>query len=128
VRLLTSGELVRIMKERGVGRPSTYAKAIESNKRHGYIVESKRGYLVPTKLGISILDYLRQRYPSITSEAHTRELMKIIEAVERGEKRGTEALGELIERLIRENQTFSRLYSSIISQNIKHVLEGLTEK
>jgi len=128
VRLLTSGELVRIMKERGVGRPSTYAKAIESNKRHGYIVESKRGYLVPTKLGISILDYLRQRYPSITSEAHTRELMKIIEAVERGEKRGTEALGELIERLVRENQTFSRLYSSIISQNIKHVLEGLTEK
>jgi len=54
--------------------------------------------------------------------------MKIIEAVERGEKRGTEALGELIERLVRENQTFSRLYSSIISQNIKHVLEGLTEK
>ncbi|MEM1610263.1 MAG: reverse gyrase [Sulfolobales archaeon] len=128
VRLLTSGELVRIMKERGVGRPSTYAKAIENNKRHGYIVESKRGYLIPTKLGISILDYLRERYPSITSEAYTRELMRIIEAVERGEKRGVDALEEIIERLIRENQTFSRLYSNIVSQGIRPMLEGFTEK
>jgi reverse gyrase len=128
MRLLTSGELVRIMREKGVGRPSTYAKAIESNKRHGYIIESKRGYLVPTKLGISIINYLREKYPSITSETYTRELIKIIEAIERGEKRGIEALGEIVERLVRENQTFSKLYSSIISQNIKPLVEGLAEK
>jgi len=112
-RLITGGELVRIMRERGVGRPSTYSKAIESNKRHGYIVESKRGYLIPTKLGIKVLEYLRERYPGITSETHTRELMRIVEAVERGEKKGSEALVEIIERLLRENQTFYRAFSSI---------------
>jgi len=112
-RLISSGELVRIMKERGVGRPSTYSKAIENNKRHGYIVESKRGYLIPTNLGIKVLEYLRERYPGITSEAHTKELMKIVEAVERGEKNGQEALGEIIKRLLKENQTFYRTFNSI---------------
>jgi reverse gyrase len=124
VRLITGGELVRIMKERGVGRPSTYAKAIENNKRHGYIVESKRGYLIPTKLGISVLSYIKERYPSIASEIYTRDLMKVVEAVERGEKSGSQALSEILEKLLRENQAFHRAYAQHLGSRGQEAVES----
>ncbi len=110
-RLVTGGELVKIMKERGVGRPSTYAKAIENNKRHGYIVESKRGYMIPTKLGIAIMDYIRQRHPSIASEEHTRKLMELVESVERGERGAEDALREIISKILREGQKMVEQYA-----------------
>ncbi|HWQ17278.1 MAG TPA: reverse gyrase [Sulfolobales archaeon] len=111
VKLITGGELVKIMKEKGVGRPSTYAKAIESNKRHGYVVESKRGYLIPTKLGITIIDYIRQKHPSIASEEHTRRLMEQVESIERGERNAEEVLREILERYAREDQRIARIMS-----------------
>ncbi|PWV36602.1 MAG: hypothetical protein DJ555_06470, partial [Desulfurococcaceae archaeon] len=111
VKLITGGELVKIMKEKGVGRPSTYAKAIESNKRHGYVIESKRGYLIPTKLGITIIDYIRQRHPSIASEEHTKRLMEQVEAIERGERNAEEVLREILERYAREDQRIARIIS-----------------
>ena len=110
-RLITGGELVRIMKEKGVGRPSTYAKAIESNKRHGYVIESKRGYLIPTRLGITIIDYIRQNYPGIASEEYTRKLMEQVESIERGERNAEEVLREILERLAREDQRIARIMS-----------------
>ncbi|MEM2204454.1 MAG: reverse gyrase [Sulfolobales archaeon] len=111
VKLITGGELVKIMREKGVGRPSTYAKAIESNKRHGYVIESKRGYLIPTKLGITIIDYIRQKHPSIASEEHTRRLMEQVESIERGERNAEEVLREILERYAREDQRIARIMS-----------------
>jgi reverse gyrase len=83
VPLYTTGDIVRMMKEKGVGRPSTYHKAIEANRRHGYVVVSKRrGYLIPTKLGIQVSEFLRTHFSELTSEEYTRvmeERLKMIE-------------------------------------------------
>ncbi|MCX8196418.1 MAG: reverse gyrase [Acidilobaceae archaeon] len=95
VSLYTSGELVRLMKERGIGRPSTYHKAIEANRRHGYVVESKRrGAIVPTKMGIEVYSLLRNKFPLFVSEEYTRALEEKLDEIERGKSAG-ELLGEL---------------------------------
>jgi reverse gyrase len=83
VPLYTTGDIVRMMKEKGVGRPSTYHKAIEANRRHGYVVVSRRrGYLIPTKLGIQVSEFLRTHFSELTSEEYTRvteERLKMVE-------------------------------------------------
>jgi reverse gyrase len=88
-----------MMKEKGIGRPSTYSKAIENNKRHGYIIETKRGYLIPTKIGISVYDYISKLYPSISTEKATRKLENLIEKVQNGEISPDDALETILKDL-----------------------------
>jgi len=85
VRLYTSADVIKLMKESGIGRPSTYAKAIENNLRHGYVIESKkRLYLIPTKLGIEVKNYIESNYPELVSTEATRELEKLLDTVKSG--------------------------------------------
>ncbi|MEB3851135.1 MAG: reverse gyrase [Desulfurococcales archaeon] len=85
VSLLRSGDVVRLMKEHGIGRPSTYAKAVEANKRHGYVVESKRrSYLIPTRRGREVYSYLSTSFPELVSVEATRELEETLDKVAEG--------------------------------------------
>jgi hypothetical protein len=43
------------MKQKGIGRPSTYAITIEKLLERKYVVE-KNGYLFATKLGFRVVD------------------------------------------------------------------------
>ena len=62
---------------------SNYHKAIEANRRHGYIVVSKRkGYVIPTKLGLQIAEYLKTHFNEITSEEYTRVVEGLLDQVE----------------------------------------------
>ncbi|MEN2999133.1 MAG: reverse gyrase [Acidilobaceae archaeon] len=98
--LYTSGEVVRLMKERGIGRPSTYHKAIEANKRHGYVIESKRrGALVPTRIGVEAYELLRSRFPHLISEDFTSRLEERLDRVEHEGLSAREVLREVWESL-----------------------------
>ncbi len=60
VYLYTHSELVAKMKEKGIGRPSTYASIVEKLLERKYIIESK-GFLIPTELGKAVYFYLSNR-------------------------------------------------------------------
>ncbi len=100
IQLYGHGDVIRLMKERGLGRPSTYAKIIESIIRHGYVIESKyRKKLVPTKLGITVYDYLSSNYSSLVSEERTRKLQEEIDAIVEGKLSPLEVLSELLDEM-----------------------------
>mgnify|MGYP001772798443 CR=1 FL=1 len=83
VSLPTTFEVIRRMREEGLGRPSTYAKAIENNRKHGYVVISKRRqFLIPTKRGFAALEAVRKVYPQLTTPLYTAKLMRLMEKVE----------------------------------------------
>jgi reverse gyrase len=104
VRLLTTGDVVKLMKENGIGRPSTYSKVIESNIRHGYVIVSKkRGYLVPTKLGINVHKYLIENFGDLVSVETTRKLEEELDKIERGEVSPIEVLENLWKDLGKRN-------------------------
>ncbi|MEM4677764.1 MAG: reverse gyrase [Acidilobaceae archaeon] len=85
ISLLTSGEVVKLMKEKGIGRPSTYHKALEANKRHGYIIESKKvRALIPTKLGIEVYRRILETFPKVANEEFTKALEEQLDAIEQG--------------------------------------------
>ncbi|WP_194840464.1 reverse gyrase [Hyperthermus butylicus] len=112
VYLYTHGEIVSLMRERGLGRPSTYAKIIDALERHGYVIESKyRRRLVPTKLGIEVYEYLESRYGSLVSEERTRKLYRDIEEIASGNKSPVEVVNELLAELSELLETSLRQYT-----------------
>lgn len=82
VRLYTESDLVRLMRERGVGRPSTYAKIVSTLFRRRYVVKVGRGYLVPTSLGRKVYRFLKENYGGYVSEETTRRLEEAMKAIE----------------------------------------------
>ncbi|RLE49788.1 MAG: reverse gyrase [Candidatus Methanomethylicota archaeon] len=100
VKLFTQGELVQLMKERGIGRPSTYAKIIDVLRRRGYIIESKyRKELLPTKIGRRVYDFLKKMFGDMVSEERTRIVEEKMDLIERGELDYQRVLSEFYEEI-----------------------------
>ena len=123
--LLTSADVVRMMREHGIGRPSTYAKAIENNLRHGYVILSKkRQYLIPTKTGIEVLKYVQERCGVLTSVEFTRYLESLIEGVRTGRVSLNTALTYLLSEVV-VLRTSREVLKARAEQGGMPVVEGL---
>ena len=81
--LFSEADVVRLMRERGIGRPSTYAVILSKLKQRGYVIE-RSNRLIATKLGREVHAYLTDRYGQYVSEERTRQLEARMEAVEQG--------------------------------------------
>ncbi len=84
VELFTEGSLVQEMKNKGLGRPSTYAEIVSTLIERGYVRVLKGGRLYPTKLGQKVYEYLRKRFPKQVDEALTRALEEAMDEIEAG--------------------------------------------
>ncbi|HEX7503228.1 MAG TPA: type I DNA topoisomerase [Acidobacteriota bacterium] len=79
----SEASLVKVLEEKGIGRPSTYAKIIETlNKREYVYSEEKR--FVPTDLGVKVVDYLEENFRDIMNYNFTAELEKELDLVAAG--------------------------------------------
>ncbi len=100
-QLLTQASLISMMRREGIGRPSTYAKILETLFKRNYVIESKkRGYLIPTQLGSGVYYYLTKRFGPLVSEERTKELEKKMDMVESGGAEYTDVLNELYSELL----------------------------
>ncbi|MEM3350104.1 MAG: reverse gyrase [Saccharolobus sp.] len=96
VQLYTQGELVRDMKNKQIGRPSTYAVIISTLIKRRYVIEShKTKKLIPTDIGSAVFKYLDEKYKDIVSESRTSELLKKMNEIENGKIDYIEVLKEL---------------------------------
>lgn len=93
-------DIIKIMKEKGIGRPSTYAKAIDNNVKHGYIVLSKkRKVLIPTKLGLNVADIIKSSFQEFVGENVTKEIELLIDQIEEGKVRADLILQNIYENI-----------------------------
>jgi reverse gyrase len=98
--LLTQAEVVKLMKERGIGRPSTYAKIIDTIQRRGYVItSSKRGTMIATTRGIGVYAFLMSRFGSLVSEETTRKLQETMDRIEEGLVNYEEVLENVLKEL-----------------------------
>jgi len=115
VPLYTQGEVIQLMKERGIGRPSTYAKIVETLLRRAYIIRVGEGRVKSTLRGELVHEYLTsylreappeelpplfdpealRRVPSLVSEERTRILQAVMDEIERGSADRVKVLGEI---------------------------------
>ncbi len=99
--LYDEGDVIKLMKERGIGRPSTYAQIIKKLLDRGYVIKSKnKNKLIPTKLGIEVYNFLINNYPHLISEERTRELEKKMDLIEEGKEDYQKVLDELYKEII----------------------------
>ena len=81
----TQWTLIAQMKERWLGRPSTYATIISTLLRRWYITQiPKTGWLIPTKKWRIVYEFLTSRYKDLVSEEFTAYLEKQMDEVENG--------------------------------------------
>ena len=98
-RPYTQGEIIALMREKGIGRPSTYAKIVFTILERNYAVERKNR-LISTPLGFRVYMYLRQNFGNYTSEETTRRLESLMDLVEQGKADYNEILKELYQEIL----------------------------
>lgn len=75
--------LIKLLEEKGIGRPSTYAPTIYTLIIRNYIHKEK-GYFVPTDLGIKVNELLVAHFPKIMDENFTALMEKELDEVAEG--------------------------------------------
>ncbi len=98
VSLYSQADVLQMMKQRGIGRPSTYATILQRLFLREYIRE-RYGKLVPTIRGIKVFDFLSSRYSQFVSEDRTRILEEKMDKIEQGELDYEKTLRELYEEV-----------------------------
>ncbi len=84
----TEASLVKILEEKNIGRPSTYAPIIDTILRR-YYVERKNKQFVPTELGMIVVDLLKANFsdmPEIEFPARMEEELDLVEEGKMGWK------------------------------------------
>ena len=80
----TEASLVRMMEEKGIGRPSTYAPTITTIIARGYVSREKKR-LYPTELGRMVTSMMEMYFKDIVDMEFTAELEDKLDKVEEGE-------------------------------------------
>ena len=98
----TQGDVIRIMKEKNIGRPSTYAKIIKTLLDRRYVVESaKAKWLMSSEKGDEVYNFLITRYRDLVSEERTRLIERYMLEIEEGYRDYIITLRELYDEINR---------------------------
>ena len=73
--------LIKLMEEKGIGRPSTYAPTIETVIARKY-VERVQKQFHPTELGKIVVDLLKEYFPTIVDVGFTAEMETALDGIE----------------------------------------------
>lgn len=79
----SDASLIKLLEEKGIGRPSTYAPTVTTLLTRDY-VRRKKGYLVPTELGITVVALLKKAFSEIIDEKFTATMEEQLDKVEEG--------------------------------------------
>lgn len=89
----TEASLVKLMEEKGIGRPATYVPTVTLLGTRHYI-EKEGKYLVPTKLGEEVTDMLVRYFPDIMDVKFTANMEEKLDDIEYGGKVWQNVVGE----------------------------------
>ena len=77
----TDASMVKVLEEKGIGRPSTYAPIISVLQDRYYVTRNNR-QLVPTTLGKIICKILCESFPDVINEKFTSDIESDLDKIE----------------------------------------------
>ena len=80
----TDAGLVKVLEEKGIGRPSTYASIIETLADRNYVTREEDKKLTPTKLGRMVNTFLVKYFPKLINTEFTASMENELDSVENG--------------------------------------------
>lgn len=89
----TEASLIKILEEKGIGRPSTYAPTIDTLVQRGYVIIEQRR-LAPEEAGFLVTDLLVKHFPEIVDPSFTASMEERLDLVAGGETSYKKLLGD----------------------------------
>ncbi|MGA3081028.1 MAG: type I DNA topoisomerase [Terracidiphilus sp.] len=93
--------LVKVLEERGIGRPSTYASIINTIQDREYVSKIS-GRFYPTEIGMVVCDLLVENFPYIFDVAYTARLEEELDEIEEGTEKWTTLLNGFYDYFVEE--------------------------
>lgn len=79
----TEASLVKLLEEKNIGRPSTYAPIIDTILRRNYVERQNKNF-VPTELGIIVVDLLKDNFSNIVGVEFTAQMEEELDQIAEG--------------------------------------------
>jgi DNA topoisomerase I len=95
------GSLVKVLEERGIGRPSTYASIISTIQDREYVTKIS-GRFYPTEIGMVVCDLLVKNFPYIFDTAYTAKLEEELDDIEEGKEKWTDLMNGFYDHFVDE--------------------------
>ncbi|HWQ30741.1 MAG TPA: type I DNA topoisomerase, partial [Negativicutes bacterium] len=92
----TEATLVKVLEEKGIGRPSTYAPIISTILARGYVIKDKK-FLMPTDLGEKITGIMMEFFSDIVNVEFTANMENKLDEIEEGDKEWVQVIREFYE-------------------------------
>jgi len=112
---LTFESVVNTMKEREIGRPSTYSKIIDVLLERGYVVQRKT-YLLARNEGERVYEFLQKKYGDLVSEEVTRELLRRMDEIAQGKRSAIGVIEDLLKELYEKIPEMKERFPEILNK------------
>ena len=94
----SEASFVKLLEEKGIGRPSTYVPTISTLLGRNYVVREKKN-LVPTELGDIVNNIVSEYFKQIVDVDFTADMEKKLDDVEEGNENWTQIVEEFFNPL-----------------------------
>src|SRR6267154_1524258 len=109
----TEATLVKILEEKGIGRPATYAAIMTTIQDREY-VEKKEGRFHPTALGKTVNDVLIDGgFDDLFNETYTARMEQELDEIEEGKLKWTDALTEFYDKFKLDLAQFTKYSAEV---------------
>lgn len=117
----TEASLVRILEEKGIGRPSTYSPTISTIIDRGYVMREKK-QLIPTELGFVVTNLMKDNFKNIVDVKFTADMEEQLDHVEEGTLKGEQVLEEFYGPFIETvNEADAKIEKVVIPDEVSDI-------
>ena len=113
----TEASLVKVLEEKGIGRPSTYASILTTIQDREYVTKDQ-GKFRPTELGTVVTDMLVKHFEDIFDIQYTARMEEELDEVEDGKMTWVEALDEFYKKFEKDLKKASKNMENLKRQEI----------
>jgi len=93
--------LIKMLEEKGIGRPSTYSPIIETIQSRGYVVKENKAF-VPTELGFVIVELMISYFPEVIDIDFTVRMEQQLDEIEEGKREWLKVLKDFYDGYFKE--------------------------
>ena len=97
----SEAKVVKLMEEKGIGRPSTYASTIVTLVKHKYVV-SEKGIISPTEQGYRTNHVLEKYFPEIVDAKYTADMENKLDTISEGDQSTIKIISDFYYPFIKE--------------------------
>ncbi len=92
----TEASLVKLLEEKNIGRPSTYAPIIDTILRRNYVERQNKNF-APTELGVIVVDLLKDNFSNVVGVEFTAQMEEELDQVADGNMEWKKVIREFYE-------------------------------